>query len=103
MNLDEKDLDEMVAKGRKVNGYSKPVPKSSEELKALLEIKSQLEYLIAKPDPKPIVIPDQKAPVVNVSPPNVNLETAKPIAKWKLSLKKDLRGHTTEIIAIAIP
>ena len=101
MKLDDDDLDELVTKGRKVNGYSKPVPTDSDELKVLTAIKKQLDFLITKPE-NPIQFPETKAPVVNVAPPAVTVNPSQPITKWKFTLKKDKAGHTTEIIAQAI-
>ena len=95
MNFDDDDLDELVAHGRQVKGYEKPV---DEELQVLMAIKDQLDILLAKPQ-TPIEV---KAPVVRVNPPEVVVNPAKSITEWKFTLIKDSNGHTTEIIAKAL-
>ena len=102
MRLDDDDLDEMVSKGRKVNGYEKPAPAENHELKALQAIAKKLEYLITRPAPPVPEPPEIKAPIVNVAPPAVTINPSKPITKWKFVLTKNKAGHTTEIIATAI-
>lgn len=102
MRLDDDDLDEMVSKGRKVNGYEKPAPKEDEGHKILAAIKKQIDYLISRPtEPITVSAPDVK-PVVNVPAPVVTVNPQKPITKWKFTLKKDKQGNTTEIIAEAL-
>lgn len=103
MNLDEEDLEELAAIGRKINGR-KPAPKKEDEpeVKLLQKILKALEHMATKPDPEMPKFPEPKAPVVNVAPPEVTVTPSKPITKWKFTLTKDKQGRTTEIIATAI-
>jgi hypothetical protein len=104
MNFDEEDLKEMMSMGRKVNGWSPAPEKEGDdpEVKLLQRILKALEHMATKPDPEMPKIPEPKPPVVNVAPPAVTVNPAKPITKWKFTLTKDKAGNTTEIIAEAL-
>lgn len=103
MNLDDEDLEELAAIGRKINGR-KPAPKKEDEpeVKLLQKILKALEFQATRPPPAMPKIPEPKAPVVNVPAPVVTVSPTKPITQWKFTLTKDKQGRTTEIIAQAI-
>ena len=104
MNLDPEDLDEMVSKGRKVKGLVKPAPpEDSREIKLLEGILKAVAFQASRPLPEPPAPPKPVAPIVNVAPAPVTFQPSEPITKWKFTLTKNKAGHTTEIIATAIP
>jgi len=103
VNLDDEDIDALVAIGRKVNGRT-PAPKKEDEpeVKLLQKILKAIEFQATRPAPEMPKMPEPKAPVVNVPAPVVTVNPAQPITEWKFTLTKDKQGRTTEIIAKAI-
>ncbi len=113
MILSQKDIDQLTRSGVKLttsNGQQLSVrtPRKQEsELDYLKTIAALLERLLAKPD---IKFPkmEMKPPDVIVKSPDVIVEpTVIPpspprIRKWHFALKKDMQGHTEEIVATAI-
>jgi hypothetical protein len=53
------------------------------------------------PQAPAVQIPDGKAPVVNVEPPDVHLTISRP-NKWKFDISRDEYGRMTTIIAEAL-
>jgi hypothetical protein len=66
------------------------------------EVKINSPVYVTSPDvrvpPTTVNVPDAKAPIINIEPPSVTLQTNRP-SKWKFTHSRDEYGRITTTIA----